>query len=179
MSEYCKKNTIKTPSEYHQNTVSVIRDEVHHIQLHVALIPHIQVSVIGAIGQHGQHPARGPQFKGHVDRFPLQEVEGEGHTGVLGVGDVEYATGHEGVAGLGPGVGGVDVRCDREALQVQLGHHNAVVQTGGKDEPQAVLIRRQLEVGLGVVEKVGQVVVQSIVDGQGVETLGLQVEPGG
>lgn len=150
---------------------------MHHVEPDVALVPHVQVPVFGAVGQHGEHAARRPQVKGHVHRLFLQQVEGERDPGVFGVGDVQDAAGHEGVPGLGARVRGVDVGGHGEGLLVQLGHHDALVHAGGEDQPQAVLVRRHLEVGLGVLEQVGQVVVQRVLDGQSVKLPGLKVEP--
>lgn len=142
----------------------------------MAVIPRVQKPLLGAVGEHGQHTPRRPQVKGHVDRFALQQVKGEADPGVLGVGDVEDPAGYEGVAGLGAGVGGVDVGADGEGLLVQPGHHDALVHAGRKDQPHAVLIHCHFEVGLGVDQQVGEVVVQGVVDGQGVQPLGQQVE---
>jgi len=142
----------------------------------MAVVPHVQKPLLGAVGEHGQHAPRRPQVKGYVDRFALQQVEGEADPGVLGVGDVEDAAGNEGVAGLGAGVGGVDVGADGEGLLVQLGHHDALIDAGREDQPHAVLVRRHFEIGLGVDQQVGEVVVQGMVDGQGVQPLGQQVE---
>lgn len=158
---------------------SLVGDEVDHVEPDVVVVPHVQVSVPRAVGEHGQHAAWWPQVKGHVHRFALQQVKGEADSGVLGVGDVEDATGDEGVAGFGPGVGGVDIGGDGEGLLVQLSHHDALVHAGGEDEPQAVLVRRQLEVGLGVVQQVGQVVVQSVFDHERVKLLGVEVVSAG
>lgn len=154
-----------------------VGDEVHHVEPDVALVPHVQVPVFGAVGQHGEHAARRPQVKGHVHRLSLQQVEGERDPGVFGVGDVQDAAGHEGVAGLGARVRGVDVGGHGEGLLVQLGHHDALVHAGGEDQPQAVLVRRHLEVGLGVLEQVGQVVVQRVLNGQSVKLPGPKVKP--
>lgn len=155
---------------------SLVRGEVHHVEPDVAVVPHVQVSVLRAVGQHRQDAAGGPQVEGHVHRLPLQQVESERDPGVLGVGDVQDPAGDEGVAGLGAWVGGVDVGRDREGLLVQLGHRDALVHAGGEDQPQAVLVRRQLEVGLGVVQQVGQAVVQRVVYGERVKPLGEEVE---
>lgn len=154
---------------------SLIRDEVHHIESDVAVVPHVQVSVPWTIGQHCQHSTRRPQVKGHVDRLSFQQIKSKGDSGVLGVCDIQDATGDEGVASLGAGVGGVYVGCDGEGL-VQLSHHDAIVYAGCKDEPEAIFIRRQLEVGLGVLEQVGEVVVQSVVYSKSEEPLGVEVK---
>ena len=148
---------------------------MNHVELDVAVVPHVQVSVLRAVGEHCQHSTWRPQVEGHIDRLSLQQVESEADSGVFGVGDIQDATGDEGVAGLCAGVGGVYVGCDGEGLLVQLGHHDGLVQTGGKDQPQAVLIRCQFEVGLRIVEQVGEAVVQSIVYSESVESLGFKV----
>lgn len=150
---------------------------MNHVELDVAVVPHVQVSVLRAVGEHCQHSPWRPQVKGHIDRLSLQQVKSEGDSGVFGVGDIQDATSDEGVAGLGAGVGGVDVGCDGEGLLVQLGHRDGLVQTGGKDQPQAVLICCQFEVGLGIVEQVGEAVVQSVVYSERVEPLGFKVKP--
>lgn len=149
---------------------------MNHEEADVAVVPRVQKAFLGAVGEHGQHAPRGPQVEGHVDRLALQQVEGEADLGVLGVGDVEDAAGDEGVAGLGARVGGVDVGREGEGLLVQLSHRDALVLAGREDQPHAVLVRRHLEVGLGVGQQVGEVVVQSVVDVQGVQPLGRQVE---
>lgn len=128
---------------------------MHHVEPDVALVPHVQVPVFGAVGEHGQHTARRPQVKGHINRLSFQQVESIGDPGVLGVGDVQDAAGDEGVPGLGAGVGGVYVGGDGEGLLVQLGHHNALIHAGSEDQPQAVLVCCHFEVGLGVLEQVG------------------------
>lgn len=119
-----------------------------HVEPDEVVVPHVQVSVLGAVGQHSQDTTRGPQVKGHVDWFPFQQVVSKGDPGVFGVGDVQDTAGDEGVARLAAGVRGVYVGCDGESLLVQLGHHDALVHAGGEDQPQAVLIGRQFEVGL-------------------------------
>lgn len=156
---------------------SLVGDEVHHVEPDVVVVPHVEVSVLGAVGQHGQHSPRGPQVEGHVDWLPFQQVVSEGDPGVLGVGHVQDAAGDEGVARLAAGVRGVDVGRDGEGLLVQLGHRDALVHAGGEDQPQAVLVGGQFEVGLGVLEEVGQAVVLGVLDGQLVEPLGLEVVP--
>lgn len=148
-----------------------------HVEPDVVVVPHVQVSVLGAVGQHGQNTNRRPQVKGHVDWFPFQQVVGEGHPGVFGVGDVQDTAGDEGVARLAAGVRGVDVGRDGEGLLVQLGHHDALVHTGGENQPQAVLIGGQFEVGLGVLEEIRQAVVLGVLNGQLVKLLGLEVVP--
>lgn len=158
-------------------SLSVVRDEMNHVESDVALVPHIQVSVLGAVGEHGQDSTWSPEVKGHIDRLPFEQVEREGDPGVLGVSDVEDAAGNEGVSGLGAGVAGVDVGGDGEGLLVQLSHHDALVRAGGEDQPQAVLIHGQFEVGLGVVEQVGEAVVQGVVDGERLELPGAEVKP--
>lgn len=157
-------------------TPSLIRDEVDHVEPDVAVVPHVQVSLLWAVRKHCQHPTWGPEFKGHVHGLLLQQVKGKGHSGVFAVRDVQDAAGDEGVPSLGAWVGGVDVGGDGEGLLVQLGHHDVLVRAGSEDQPQTVLIRRQFEVGLGVVEQVGQVLVQGVVDGEGVEPLGVKVK---
>lgn len=147
-----------------------------HEEPDVAVVPHIQVSVLRAVGEHCENATRGPQVKGHINRLPFEQVESEGDSGVFGVGDVQDAAGDEGVAGLGAGVRGVYVGRDREGLLVQLGHHDALIYAGGKDQPQAVLICRHFEVGLGVREQVGEAVVQSVVYSERQELLGLKVK---
>ena len=149
---------------------------MHHVEPDVALVPHVQVSVLRAVREHGQHSAWRPQVKGHVDRLPLQQVKSKRDPGVLGVGDVQDPAGDEGVAGLGARVGGVDVGGDGEGLLVQLAHHDALVRAGGEDQPQAVLVRCQFEVGLGVEQQVGQVVVQRVVYGESLKPLGAKVK---
>lgn len=130
-----------------------------HVQPDVALVPHIQVSVPWAVGQHRQNSTRRPQVKGHVDCFFLQQIKSKADSGVLGISDVEDTTGDEGIAGLDAGVGGVYVGRHREGFLVQLGHHDALIHTGGKDQPQTIFIHCQFEVGLGVWEQVSQAVV--------------------
>ncbi|KAG7232836.1 hypothetical protein INR49_008066 [Caranx melampygus] len=147
----------------------LVRDEVNHVESHEALVPHIQVSVLRAVGEHGQDSTWSPEVKGHVDWLPLKQVEGEGDPGVFSVSDVEDAAGDEGVAGLGVGVAGVDVGGDGEGLLVQLSHHDALVHAGGEDQPQAVLVHSQLEVG--------EAVVQGVVDGERLELPGAEVKP--
>lgn len=119
-----------------------------HVEPDVAVVPHVKVSVFGTVGQHRQYPARRPQVEGDVNRLSFQQVISKSDSGVFGVGHVQDTAGDEGVARLVAGVRGVDVGRDGEGLLVQLGHSDALVHTGGKDEPQAVLIRRQFEVGL-------------------------------
>ena len=161
---------------HHPKTYSVVRQEVNHVEPHMAVVPGVQEAFLGAVGEHGQHAPWRPQVKGHVDRLSLQQVKGKADPGVLGVGDVEDAAGDEGVAGLGAGVGGVDVGCDGEGLLVKLSHHDALVHAGREDQPHAVLVRRHFEIGLGVGQQVGEAVVHGIVDGQGVQPLCQQVE---
>lgn len=153
-----------------------IGDEVHHVEPDVALVPHVQVPVFGAVGEHGQHTARRPQVKGHINRLSFQQVKRKSDPGVFGVGDVQDTAGNEGVSSLGAGVRGVYVGGDGEGLQVQLGHHDALVDAGGEDQPQAVLICRHFEVRLGVLEQVGKVVVQRVFNGQSVKLPGLKVK---
>lgn len=149
-----------------------------HVEPDVAVVPHIQVSVLWAVGQHGQHSSWRPQVKGYIDWFALQQVKSKGDSGVFGVGDIQNSTCNEGVAGLGAGVGGINVGGDREGLLVQLGHHDVLIHTGGKNQPQAVLICCQFEVGLGVLQQVGEVVVQSVVYSESVKPLALKVKSG-
>ena len=139
---------------------------MNHVEPHVAVVPRVQEAFFGAVGEHGQHAPGRPQVKGHVDRLPLQQVEGEADPGVLGVGDVEDAAGDEGVASLGARVGGVDVGRDGEGLLVQLSHHDALVHARREDQPHAVLVHRHFEVGLGVGQQVGEAVVHGVVNGQ-------------
>lgn len=147
-----------------------------HVEPDVALVPHIKVSVLRAVREHCQHSTWRPQIKGHVNRLSFQQVKSKGDSGVFGVGDIQDTTGDEGVARLGAGVCGVYVGRDGEGLLVQLGHHDALIYTGGgKDQPQAVLICCEFEVGLGVIKEVGKVVVQSIVYSESVKLLGLKV----
>lgn len=153
-----------------------IGDEVHHVEPDVALVPHVQVPVFGAVGEHGEHAAWRPQVKGHVNRLSFQQVKSKSDPGVFGVGDVQDTAGDEGVAGLGAGVRGVYVGGDGEGLLVQLGNHDALVDAGGEDQPQAVLICRHFEVSLGVLEQVGEVVVQRVFNGQRVKLPGLKVK---
>lgn len=154
---------------------SLVSDEVDHVEPGVAVVPHIQVSVLRAVGEHCEHSTRRPQIKGHINRLSFQQVKSKCDSGVFGVGDVQDSTGDEGIARLGAGVCGVYEGRDREGLLVQLGHHDALIHTGGKDQPQAILICCQFEVGFGVVEQVGKVVVQSIVYSESVKLLGLKV----
>lgn len=118
-------------ADCHVQTVcfSLVRDEVDHIEPDIAVVPHIQVSVLRAVGEHCQHSAWRPQVKGHIDRLSLQQVKSKGDSGVLGVGDIQDPTGDEGVAGLVAGVGGVHVGRDGEGLLVQLAHHDALIDT--------------------------------------------------
>lgn len=95
----------------------------------VAVVPHVQVSVFGAVGKHRQHTTRRPQIKGHIDRFTLQQVVSEGDSGVFGVCDIQDSTGDEGITRLGAWVGGVYVGGDREGLLVKLAHHDALIHT--------------------------------------------------
>lgn len=157
--------------------VLLIGDEVHHVEPDVALVPHVQVPVFGAVGEHGEHAAWRPQVKGHVNWLSFQQIESKGDPGVFGVGDVQDTAGNEGVSSLGAGVGGVDVGGDGEGLLVQLGHHDALVDAGGEDQPKAVLICRHFEVSLGVEEQVGKVVMQRVFNGQSVKLPGLKVKP--
>lgn len=150
-----------------------------HEQPDVAVVPHIKVSVLGAVGEHRQHSPWRSQVKGHIDWLSLQQVKSKRDSGVLGVGDIQDTTGDESIASFGAGVGGVYVGRDGEGLLVQLGHHDAVVYTGRKNQPQAVLIRCQFEVGLRVVEQVGEVVVQSVVHGESEKPPGVKVKSGG
>lgn len=150
---------------------------MHHVEPDVALVPHVQVPVFGAVGEHGQHTGWRPQVKGHVNWLSFQQVKRKSDPGVFGVCDVEDPAGDEGVSSLGAGVGGVYVGGDGEGLLVQLGHHDALVDAGGKDQPQAVLICRHFEVSLGVLEQVGKVVVQRVLDGQRAMLPGVKVKP--
>lgn len=150
---------------------------MHHVEPDVALVPHVQVPVFGAVGEHGKHTAWRPQVKGHVNRLSFQQVKSKSDPGVFGVCDVQDTAGDEGVSSLGAGVRGVYVGGDGEGLLVQLGHHDALVDAGGKDQPQAVLICRHFEVGLGVLEQVGKVVVQRHLNGQSVKLPGVKVKP--
>lgn len=149
-----------------------------HIEPDIAVVPHIQVSVLWAVGKHGQHSSWRPQVKGYIDRLALQQVKSKGDSGVLGVGDVQNSTCNKGIASLGAGVGGVDVGGDGEGLLIQLGHHDALIHTGGKDQPQAVLICCQFEVGLGVLQQVGKAVVERVVYSKSVKPLGVKVKSG-
>lgn len=155
---------------------SLIRDEVDHIQPDVAVVPNIQVSVLWAVGEHCQHFTSRPQVEGHIDRLSLQQVKRKGDSGVFGVGDIQDATGDEGIAGFDARIGGVHVGCDGEGLLVQLGHHDALVNIGCKDQPQAVLICCQLEVGLRVGEQVGEVVVQRVFNSESLKSFGAEVK---
>lgn len=149
---------------------------MYHEQPDVALVPHIQVPVLGAVGEHGEHSSWRPQVKGHVNGLSFQQVKRKRDPGVFDVGDIQDATGDEGVSGLGAGVRGVYVGGDREGLLVQLGHHDALVHAGGEDQPQAVLICRHFKVGLGILEQVVQVVVQRTFNGQSVKLPALKVK---
>lgn len=152
---------------------------MHHVEPDVAVVPHVQVPVFGAVGEHGEHSPWRPQVKSHVNRLPFQQVKSKSDPGVFGVGDVQDATGDEGVSSLGAGVRGVYVGGDGEGLLVQLGHHDALVHAGGEDQPQTVLICRHFEVGLGVLEQVGEVVVQRVFYDQNVKLPALKVESAG
>lgn len=149
---------------------------MHHEEPDVGLVPHIQVPVFGAVGEHGEHTAWSPQVKRYVNRLSFQQVKSKSDPGVFGVGDVQDTAGDEGVSSLGAGVRGVYVGGDREGLLVQLGHHDALVHTGGEDQPQAVLVCRHFEVSLGIVEQVGKVVMQCVFNGQSVKLPGLKVK---
>lgn len=127
---------------------SLISDEMDHVEPDVAVVPHIKMSVLGTVGQHRQYSARRPQIEGDVNRLSFEQVISKGDSGVFGVGHIQDTAGNEGVARLVARVCGVDVGCDGEGLLVQLGHSDALVHAGGKDEPQAVLICCQFEVGL-------------------------------
>lgn len=153
-----------------------VSDEVHHVEPDVAMVPHVQVPVFGAVGEHGEHSPWRPQVKSHVNRLPFQQVKSKSDPAVFGVGDVQDATGDEGVPSLGAGVCGVNIGGDWEGLLVQLGHHDALVHAGGEDQPQTVLICRYFEVGLGVLEQVGEVVMQRIFNDQNVKLPALKVE---
>lgn len=153
-----------------------IGDEVNHVEPDVALVPHIQVPVFGAVGEHGEDTAWRPQVKGHVNRLSFQQVKSKSDPGVFGVADVQDTAGDEGVSSLGAGVRGVNVGGDSEGLLVQLGHHDAIVDAGGEDQPQAVLICRHFKVSLGVLEQVGKVVVQRVFNCQSVKLPGLKVK---
>lgn len=155
---------------------SLVGDEADHVELDVAVVPNIQVSVLWAVREHRQYSTGRPQVKGHIDWLSLQQVERKGDSGVLGVRDIQDATGDEGVAGFGARIGGVYVGCDGEGLLVQLGHHDALIYTGRKDQPQAVLIYRQLEVGLGVMEQIGEFVVQRVFDSERLKSFGAEVK---
>ncbi|KAG9337027.1 hypothetical protein JZ751_029886 [Albula glossodonta] len=102
-----------------------------------------------------------------VYRRRLFGVKGKRDLGVFGVSDVQHPACYEGVASLGAGVAGVDVGGHRERLLVQLSHHDAVVDARGEHQPQSAFVRRHFEVGLGVVQEVDEVVVQSILNGEG------------
>jgi len=114
---------------FKQHLVSLIRDEVNHIEPDVALVPHIKVSVFGTIGEHCQNSTWRPQVKRHIHWLSLQQVKSNSDSGILGVCHVQYTTGDKGVASLGAGVGGIYVGRDREGLLVQLGHHDALIHT--------------------------------------------------
>lgn len=149
-----------------------------HKEPDVALVPNVQVSVLRAVGEHSQNSPRRPQVKCHIHCLPLQQVESKGNSGVLGVGDVQDATGDESVAGLGAGVRGVYVGRDGEGLLVQLGYHDALIRSRGKYQPQAVFVCRHLEIGLGVCQQVRQVVEQGVVYAESVKPPGSEVKSG-
>lgn len=107
----------------------------------------------------------------------FEEVEGEAHSGVLIVSDVEDATRHEGVPRFASRVAGVHVRRYGEGFLVQLGHHDALVRARGEHQPQATFVSCHLEVGLGVPQQVGQVVVQGVLDRQRLQSLSPEVVP--
>lgn len=119
---------------------SLVRDKVDHIEHDVALVPHVQVSVFWAVGEHCQHSTWRPQVEGHIDWLTLQQVKSKSDSGVFGVSDIEDTTGDEGIASLGARVGGVYVGRDGEGLLVQLGNHDALIYTGCKNQPQAIFI---------------------------------------
>lgn len=157
---------------------SLISDEADHIEFDVAVVPNIQVSVLWAVREHCQYSTSRPQVKGHIDWLSLQQIKRKGDSGVLGVGDIQDATGNEGVASFGARISGVYVGCDGEGLLVQLGHCDALIYAGRKDQPQAVLIYCQLEVGLRVMEQIGKFVVQRVFYSESLKSFGTEVISG-
>lgn len=119
---------------------SLVRDKVDHIEHDIAVVPHVQVSVFWAVGEHCQHSTWRPQVKGHIDWLSLQQIKSKSDSGVFGVSDIQDTTGDEGIASLGARVCGVYVGCDGEGLLVQLGNHDALIYTGCKNQPQAIFI---------------------------------------
>lgn len=133
------------------------------------------MTVFRIVGHHRQHARRRPELEANTQRLLFEEIEGEAHSAVFRVSDVQDAAGDEGISRFALRVAGVHVRRYREGFLVQLRHHDVLVDARGEDEPQAAFVCRHFKVGLGVPEQVGQVVVQSVLYGQCVQRLSLKI----
>ena len=132
--------------------------EVQRVLDHMVVIPHIQ-QVVSRVVIHcsdvlvgiGERDVDGHLLAlvrvVHVVDFvprPLVVV-----VFVHGLDDVQDAADHEGVGGGAFVVGGVPGALDTQRVGVELAHHDApVVLLRGVDDPQAVLVHRQVDVRL-------------------------------